>query len=242
MNASTQAITFFFGRRILNRFEFSPEDSHHIVRVLRHQAGDVIWAIDGSGTALEVELDSVSPRKALGVIVTEHPDYNELPQQLILVCGMIQPGKMDWLVEKSVELGVHRVYTVHATVKPGPGRLMRWARLARSAAKQCKRGHVPEIDEPAGLEEVISRLPERGVRLLADSDGSPAFSEALGTGSVTVAVGPERGFSQTDKGLMMDNGFAPVSLGLRRLRAETAAVSILSLVSQRLEGRCQGIP
>lgn len=241
MKTTDPAITFFFGRRVLRRFEFSPEDSHHLVRVLRHVTGDVIWAIDGSGTALEVELDSVSPRNATGTIVTEHPGYNELPQPLILVCGMISGGKMDWLVEKSVELGVQRVHTVNASINPGPGRLMRWARLSRSAAKQCKRSYVPEIDAPADLEEVISRLPKSGLRLLADPDGSPAFPETMGERSVTVAVGPEKGFSQADKSLMIESGFSLVSLGLRRLRAETAAVSILSLVSQRLEEGCKGI-
>lgn len=235
MNSTDPAVTFFFGKRILNQFEFSPEDSHHLVRVLRHETGDVIWAIDGSGTAMEVELSSVTPRIATGNIVAEHPGHNELSQPLILVCGMIQPGKMDWLVEKSVELGTSHVHTVRTRIKPGPGRRMRWARLARSAAKQCRRGYVPQIEAPATLEEVISRLPEGGCRLLADPDGSKGLPEAMRGGPVTVAVGPESGFSPSEKRLMEDNGFITVSLGLRRLRAETAAVSMLSLVALRLE-------
>jgi 16S rRNA (uracil1498-N3)-methyltransferase len=238
VKSGKDAVTFFFGKRILDRFEFLPEDSHHIVRVLRYDSGDIVWAIDGSGTAVEVALDEVSPRCASGVVVRAHADYKELPQSLILVCGMIQHSKMDWLVEKSVELGTHRIHTVTSRAKPGPGRLMRWSRIARSAAKQCKRGFVPQIDLPVDLEEVVSRLPSDGFRILADPGGSSVLPEGIEKGPVTVAVGPESGFTVSELDFLKASEFMPVSLGKRRLRAETAAIAALTLVAQGLEKGC----
>jgi 16S rRNA (uracil1498-N3)-methyltransferase len=227
-----EPVTFFFGKRLARRFEFASEDSHHLSRVLRHDSGDVVWAIDGSGTAFEVKLDLVGPRKSEGAIVAEHPKYNEPPCDIVLVQGLILQTKLDWLVEKATELGVTEIRLVSGGPKVGPGRFGRWQRIARSAAKQCRRGRIPVIHEPAPLEDVLATLPPASWRLLADPSGEEHFPKEGDPPTIVLAVGPEKGFSTDDKQRLVEAGFQPISLGIRRLRSETAAVAMLTVVGQ----------
>jgi 16S rRNA (uracil1498-N3)-methyltransferase len=229
-----EPVTFFYGQRWLDRFEFSPEDSHHLVRVLRYGAGDVVWAIDGSGTAFEVRLLDDAPRKAAGEIISSRRAHHELSRNVILIPGLIQQSKMDWLVEKAIELGATEIRPAATGGKVGPGRLKRWERISRSAAKQCLRGVIPKVSAPEPLEQIISDLPAGGVRIVADMQGTNELPDLASEGPVTLAVGPERGFSQAARELLVAAGFESLCLGRRRLRAETAAVTLLGIVAQQL--------
>lgn len=228
-----EPVTFFFGQRVGRRFAFAPEDSHHLSRVLRHGPGDAVWAIDGSGTAFEVQIEDIGPRHCEGVIKGEHPRFNEPPFEMILVQGLIQQTKLDWLVEKATELGVREIRLVAGGPKVGPGRFGRWQRIARSASKQCRRGRIPVIHQPAPLEEILAALPHASARLLADPAGSPHVSCEGITSPIVLAVGPEKGFDANDKHRLIDSGFQFVSLGIRRLRSETAAIALLALMTQQ---------
>lgn len=232
-------VTLFFGIRRLARFEFAPEDSHHLCRVLRHVAGDRVWALDGEGSVYEVALEDVGPRQVTGAILAEHPGLNEPHAPTILLQGLIGQSKMDWLVEKATELGATEIRPILGGPRIGPGRLKRWQRIARSAAKQCRRARVPAILDPAELRAHLDELPASTVRLLADPAGAHELPD-LGQGQViVVAVGPEKGFEASAREELLAAAFQPVSLGQRRLRSETAAVCLLSLVAQKRD-RPQG--
>lgn len=228
-------ITLFYGKRIASRFEFSSEDAHHLCRVLRHTTGDRVWAIDGSGTAYEVELEHIGARKATGLICDEHPRFNEPPRRILLLQGLIQQSKMDWLVEKATELGTTDILPVASTAKVGPGRQRRWQRLARSAAKQCRRGLIPSIQQPQPLDDIIAGLPDSSARFLLDPEGASDYPLDTDTpASIVLAVGPEKGFSAAQLEQLDHSGFVRISLGIRRLRAETAAVAALALLQPHL--------
>ncbi len=223
----SEPITLFFGSRILERFELAPEDTHHAVRVLRHKKGDIIWCIDGSGSLFGIQLDKTGSRTAGGTIVSERHAHNEPPLETTLVCGLTLVSRMDWLIEKATELGVTTVRPVEGRRHVGPGRIKRWERMARSAAKQCRRGRIPDICAPAPLDAILSDLPGDSLRLLADASGGALPFPGPKVDRVVVAVGPDIGFSTDERKSLLQNGFRPVSLGARRLRTETAAVAIL---------------
>jgi len=225
-------VTFFFGSRHQERFQLSPEDSHHAVRVLRHGPGDILWCIDGSGTAFEVLLAEADSRAAQGTIVREHSRFNEPAAQIELLCGMTQPARMDWVVEKATELGVHKIYPVLGGQAPGPGRVRRWSRIARGAAKQCCRGVVPQVFEPAALATQINLLAPGGLRIRAEVGGGKWPVQEVPPDRMVLAIGRDNGFSEPEVSLLADSGFTPVDLGPRRLRAETAVVAVLTLVSK----------
>jgi len=226
----TAPVTFFFGRHHSGRFTLDPEDSHHAVRVLRHKPGDVLWCIDGSGPAFEVDLERDDPRAAEGSVVAIHPDWNEPSVDVYLLTGMTQPARMDWLIEKATELGVRSIMPIKGRYKPGPGRKRRWSRIARSAAKQCQRGRIPDVFEPASLEELLGHIPESSRRLVAALEASEPILEADLDLAVVLAVGHDSGFSEIESNLLSEAGFRPISLGARRLRTETAVLSGLQAI------------
>jgi 16S rRNA (uracil1498-N3)-methyltransferase len=226
-------VTLFFGTRRLDRFEFAAEDAHHLCRVLRHIAGDRVWALDGNGSAYEVALETVAPRHVEGRIVGTYPNLNEAAAETILLQGLIGQSKMDWLVEKATELGVTEIRPLLGGPRIGPGRLKRWQRIARSASKQCRRARVPLLSDPVELEHHLRALPAESVRLLADPEGKRELPDLPIDGAIVVAVGPEKGFDRATRRGLLDASFQPVSLGPRRLRAETAAVCMLSLLAQK---------
>lgn len=223
-------VTLFLGRRAGTRVEFVAEDAHHLARVLRYQAGDRIWALDGENTVYEVELESIEPRLVVGTIRAEYPGLNEPALPTILVVGTIGQTKMDWLIEKATELGVSAVWPLTGRPHVGPGRVSRWRRMARSAAKQCRRASVPDVPEPRPLTECIAGLPGDSTRILADPAGATDLPPLAGT-AIVVAVGPEKGFDPADREALLAAGFRPVSLGARRLRSETAAIALLATVA-----------
>jgi 16S rRNA (uracil1498-N3)-methyltransferase len=230
-------VTFFFGRNRGGRFTLDPEDSHHAVRVLRHKPGEVLWCIDGSGPAFEVELERDDPRAAAGSVVALHPHWNEPAVDLFLLTGMTQPSRMDWLIEKATELGVGTILPVLGRYKPGPGRKRRWSRIARSAAKQCQRGRIPEVFEPAPLEELLDHLPESSRRLVATLEAHEPILESNGGLPVVLAIGHDSGFAEAENALLAKAGFRPISLGARRLRTETAVLSALQAIHSLLPYR-----
>jgi 16S rRNA (uracil1498-N3)-methyltransferase len=221
-------VTFFFGRQELERFVFSSEDSHHLVRVLRFRTGDTVWGIDGSGSAFEVRLEVADPRAAAGVVTAAHAEFNEPARRVVLIQGAIRPARMDWLVEKATELGVAEVWPIAGRPPVGPGRLRRWQRIARGAAKQCRRGRIPTVMGSRGLEEILGQLPERTCRLVAAPGGADRLPACAVERELILAVGPQRGFSEDERRRFAQLGFLPVSLGVRRLRAETAALCLLA--------------
>ena len=223
-------VTLFFGACRLDRFVLSPEDSHHAVRVLRRKIGDRVWCIDGSGTACEVVLDTVDPRAAAGEIVARHRQFNEPAWRIELLCGTAQPARMDWVVEKATELGVHEIRPLQGTLLPGPGRVRRWSRIARGAAKQCCRGCVPSICPPAGLDLHLAELAPGGLRLYAEFGGRP-LPDRSSLSRVVLAVGHDSGFTDAEVHSLEAAGFAAVDLGVRRLRTETAVVTLLAKLS-----------
>lgn len=227
---SALPVTFFFGARQKQSFQLSPEDSHHAVRVLRHAPGDLIWCIDGTGSAFEVVIVEADVRAAVGTIEREHPAFNEPGGRIELLCGMTQPARLDWVVEKGTELGLHELRPIVGPTPAGPGRVRRWSRIARGAAKQCRRGYVPLIHEPQALEAHLAQLGPGGRRLCADVSGAPLDPGESREERLILAVGHDSGFSNSELTLLQKAGFLPVSLGERRLRTETAVVALLARI------------
>jgi len=235
-------VTLFFGTRRLHRFEFAPEDSHHLCRVLRHNEGDLVWAIDGFGSVYEVVLDEIKARQVTGTIQAEHRGLSEPEAPTILLQGLIGQSKMDWLVEKATELGVTEIRPLLGGPRIGPGRLKRWQRIVRSAAKQCRRARVPTLFDPGELRIHLADVPLKSVRLLADPAGAPDLPKLNAGSSIVLAVGPEKGFDPVSREALLADSFLPVSLGPRRLRAETAAVCLLSLVARLRDRSASACP
>jgi 16S rRNA (uracil1498-N3)-methyltransferase len=215
---------------------------NHLRRVLRLRPQDRVVVFDDAGCEHEGIIHSLSEDRGEIEIIRSYQVNNESPLKTTLALGLTKGEKMDWVVEKATELGVHTVvpflsdYTIpKLNERKVAQRSERWQKIALSAAKQCGRVRIPEIlalSEFCDLLETVSldalRLlfweKEREQRLSDLKEARATISE------VFVMIGPEGGFSAHEAALALGQDFKAVRLGPRILRSETAAVAALSAV------------
>lgn len=211
----------------------SERAAHHLVRVLRHRVGDPVVLFDGNGREATAEIVSAHRRHGCSVQVIETFEVcRESPLRIELLPGLSRGEKMDLVIQKAVELGVAAIRPIisqRSEVRPGnsaTGRLARWREIVIGACEQSGRAHLPEIHAPVTVEEISSDAPTRLVlnpgaaAQLADSP--PVRNE------VSIAIGPEGGFSEQDLAMFDSNGFSAVRFGPRILRTETAGIAAVS--------------
>jgi 16S rRNA (uracil1498-N3)-methyltransferase len=166
----------------------------------------------------------------------------ESPLKIILGVGLLKSSKLDWLIQKTTELGVAEVvpfYSLHVVPRwekapPLAGsRQSRWEKIASEAAKQCGRARVPKIHSPRSFEEVLVMKSEEATKILLwEKEPAGSLKNVLpSTASAIYAlIGPEGGFSDEEALRARGAGFQPIRLGPRILRAETAGIVIASLL------------
>lgn len=220
--------------------ELTGEEAKHCIRVLRARVGDRITVFDGRGRSAPAEILALSRDRArlrLGAESTEP----EPAVEVVLAQAVLKGKAMDLLLQKSVELGAHRIQplvTRHAVVQPGEGKEEKWRRAVLEACKQCGRSRVPEVAAVAALGEWLASPPE-GLRLIASlAPGAVPMREAVqaagSPGRVTVLVGPEGDFAPEEIDAAVAVGFIPVRLGAPVLRSETAAFYCLAALGYAL--------
>jgi len=216
-----------------------PEDEvRHMYKVLRKKKGDTVWAVDGEGTAYQVEIQYIGRNGGWGKIRTIRRRLGEPVADITLAQSVLKGDRFEWLVEKSVEMGVHRIIpmiTENTVTTAGPQKLARWRRVALAAMKQCGRSVLPEITEAKTITQVLALGTGCSCRLIAHPapEGRALLIKAEDQPAVTqkavLVVGPEGGFTEEEIAEAGEQGYLAVSLGPRRLRAETAGIVFLSL-------------
>lgn len=198
----------------------------HLFRARRLAVGARLRAVDGEGRARWAEVAEVDRRQGLLTLGEEAPSL-EPARRVELVVAALRKERASWLVEKATEVGVRAVRFVNTERTPrefGDGSFDRFRRVAEAALEQCQRSRLPEITgmHPwEGLEELLSGTPRR---LFLDGAGEPAVGLA-GERPLVLLVGPEGGFTGSERDELLERGCRPISLGSRTLRVETAAVA-----------------
>ncbi|MFQ6673619.1 MAG: RsmE family RNA methyltransferase [Fidelibacterota bacterium] len=218
-----------------NRFELNGSEGHHLAHVARLGVGDEILLLDRLGTAYGGKIEDIHGGIISGIILKTVEEYHEPTTAIHLGIGNLKGSKLCTVVEKGTELGVRSItpLSMAHSVKKGINR-ERLGRVAESAAKQCGRGRIPVVRRITPFDEWCAKLsPEDGV-LTHDSDSSIPVQQWLksrgaGSGEVWLTVGPEGGYHPDELDLAAERGLSHVSLGPRRLRSETAAVSAIAL-------------
>jgi 16S rRNA (uracil1498-N3)-methyltransferase len=211
------------------------EEAQHSTKVLRKKAGEEIIGIDGAGQMLVCKIRALGKEVVELHILERHSGWGEKPQRIhLLISPLHKPDRLEWLIEKAVELGVTDIvpYVGKHTVKTGV-RLDRLERIMIAALKQCMRSQLPVLHEPMPFKQAV-KLPQAEVSLLAHAElGKPM--DTLGIDwqkvmSAVILIGPEGDFAQEEIDEALKMGFLAVSLGENRLRSETAAIHTLGLV------------
>jgi 16S rRNA (uracil1498-N3)-methyltransferase len=220
---------------------------HHLRDSLRLHPGDSLTLNDGCGTRYRVEVTHVTSQAIDSHIIDQQTEPARKTSPIVLGQALIKGDKMEWVIQKATELGVDTIVPIHSThsvIKPRPERLehqrTRWERIARDAAQQSERWALPTIADPIDLLQVCRQYASVPVKaLLAErSTGLSLATMRLPESHqdpVVLLVGPEGGWAADEQTLAQEQGFVPLTLGPRILRAETAAIAALSILQSRLD-------
>lgn len=231
---------FISPERIANEeVSLQAREVRYLVRVLRLESGDHVLVFTGEGQEFVTQLiDNGLGGFSLVIKEALEPE-RESPLRLILAQGLLKGEKMKFVIQKITELGVTSVIPL-ITARAIPLveedretlRLQRWETIAREAAKQSGRAVVPRVQPFTHFEELLGQR-EGGGLILWEDEPRPLRQALSGLGSpeiLTVAVGPEGGFSEQEVAAAQESGFVSAGLGSRILRAETAAVTIVGIL------------
>lgn len=225
-------------------FALPPGAARH-VQVLRMQPGDALTLFDGAGGEYEATIERMGRSDVSVTVGVHHPVEREATRAVHLAVGMPANERMDWLVEKATELGVASIQplaTAHGVLRLSGERAEKkrahWEAIAIAACEQCGRNRVPVIHPVrsfSGNSGWIDAQQDEGATarfVLSLAEGTQGIAAAAAAHApdnrdVRVLSGPEGGLSAAEEQEAIARGFAPVTLGLRVLRAETAALAAL---------------
>ena len=225
-------------------------DVNHIKNVLRMRPGEEVQISDGSGKAYLCRVGSYAEGKAVLDIFREMDSDAELPSKIFLFQGLPKGDKMDWIVQKAVELGVYSIVPFSAKrsivkldEKKARKRQERWQAIAKGASEQSGRSRIPEVqpvksfaealDAASGLDLVMIPYElEEGMERTVQ-----VIENIMPGQSIGIFIGPEGGFEEEEVEQAKSTGAEPVSLGKRILRTETAGLTTLSILMYHLESR-----
>jgi 16S rRNA (uracil1498-N3)-methyltransferase len=211
----------------------------HALRVLRLKSGDAVMLFNGDGHEYPARLVIAGIRDVRAEVASRESPVRESPLQVTLVQTLARGEKMDWIIQKTTELGVARVVPVtteRSEVKldaaRGEKRLDHWRAVAIAACEQCGRNVLPAIEAPVELSAWLKTTSamEAGSRWMLHPDGATRVRDlsAMSPATLVLAVGPEGGFGDSDVAALRAHGFGELAMGPRILRTETAGVAAIA--------------
>ncbi len=213
-----------------------PAGAARHVQVLRLQPGDVITLFNGEGGEFDATVTRMGRSDVDVEVGTHRPVEREAARVVHLLAGITANDRMDWLVEKATELGVASITPLVAerSVLKLKGeraekKLAHWQGVAVAAAEQCGRNRVPMVHPAVTLNEWLKQAAAGERWVLSLSEGTRPLAQMTGSAAVTVLSGPEGGLSPSEEATALSAGFAPITLGPRVLRAETAPLAVLAV-------------
>lgn len=228
--------------------EITGDDVHHIRQVLRMRPGEEVLVSSGDDWEYTCRITALEDERVSAQILDVQKPGRELASRLYLFQCIPKGDKMEWIIQKAVELGVYQIIPVASRRcvvkldgKKAESRLARWNAVAASAAKQSKRMIVPGVMPLQNFSEALRRAEELDVRLIPyeRAEGMAATRRLLGQilpgQSVGILIGPEGGFEEEEVKAAEQAGFCSVTLGKRILRTETAGITALSILMYLLE-------
>lgn len=217
-----------------------PKDAARHIMVLRLSAGDTLTLFNGLGGEYHARITRIDRQRVTTEIVSHSSREAELPYRITLAQGIPEATKMDWIIEKAVELGVSDIIplaaqrsVVRLNNDRAEKRLSRWQAIAISAAQQCGRNRLPHIASPVGTGEYL-RQTTPSPRILFSPRATETLSEwtrRQKPQNITLLIGPEGGFSPEEENMAEQQGVTFLSMGPRILRTETAGLAAVAAIN-----------
>lgn len=214
-----------------------PDAVHrHAVQVLRLKPGALIHLFDGNGHEFEASLTAVEKRRSQVQLGQKLNQLSESPLQITLLQGVSRGERMDFAIQKAVELGVKTIVpvvtercNVQLSQQRAQKRMAHWQGVLVSACEQSGRSYLPILAEVTSLEQALTHVSD-DLRLVLDPAAKTGFHDLRKPSALTLLIGPEGGLSDPEIQLAQANGFTALQFGPRILRTETAATAALAVV------------
>lgn len=237
---------------INQHFQLDDSDNHHLVNVMRSKINGTIHIVDSKNRLYLTRIHDIIDGKAmLEVIDLETVAEVELAVKVTIACGLSKNDKLDYIVQKATEIGMHEFIplALERDVVKWPGnkiqtRIDRLQKIAKEASEQSKRIVVPQIKKLTKLSNLINKSVDYDYIIVAYEEFAKQgklgalkeiLSEIKSNQSILVVFGSEGGISESEIHLLQAANFQLISLGPRILRAETAPIYLLSAISYHLE-------
>lgn len=236
---------FFAEGRFTEKITIKKSDLKHIKNVLRLKEADEIVITDMDGKTAICKIASFSDGIELS-LVGFLPEDNEPCLHVILAQGLGKGDKMDFVVQKAVELGVSEVVPLsldRCVVSYNKEKALlkkeRWQKIAEEAAKQSGRGNIPQVHEVMSLQAMLEMFPTEAAIVFYENEKNKSLRDLFReidkeSKKLLLLIGPEGGFSESEIDICIKAGLKKASLGKRILRTETAAVAALAVVMYEL--------
>lgn len=231
-----------------HRIHITGGDVNHIKNVLRMQRGEELWVSGGGEKEYFCTIEEASENEILCHIqYAQTPSY-ELPGKIVLFQCLPKGDKMEWIIQKAVELGASEIVPVAARrcvvrldVKKAEKKVSRWQQIAEGAAKQSRRMKVPKIHSVQSFQDALLLWEGLDVKLfpyeLAQgmANTREVFAKIQRGNTIGIFIGPEGGFEEEEVQAALAKGAQVITLGKRILRTETAGLAVLSVLMFQLE-------
>lgn len=224
-------------------------DVNHMKNVLRMKPGEEVTVSDGNNCRYLCRIKEYRETgEAMLTVIQKEENDTELPSKIYLFQGLPKQDKMDFIVQKAVELGVYQIIpvalkrcVVRLDEKKAQKKVSRWQEISKSAAKQSGRGLVPEVKNVLSWQEALELAAKLDVLLIPyelakGMDKTKKLLAAIRPGqSIGIFIGPEGGFEKAEVFEALEKGAEAITLGRRILRTETAGITTLSVLMFQLE-------
>lgn len=239
-----------------NRITVTGPDVNHIKNVLRMKPGEQVLISSKEGGEYLCRVNEFTREAVIFSRMKAMDMQRELPARIHLFQGLPKSDKMELIIQKAVELGVYRIIPVETKrvvvkldAKKEETRLRRWNAISESAAKQSKRGIIPEVAKVTSYQHSLDMASGFGLKIVpyecakGIGETGKLLNQAAPGMDIAVFIGPEGGFEEEEIRLAKEHGVRPVTLGNRILRTETAGLCILSVLMMSLEqqGECHKV-
>lgn len=233
-----------------NKVYMQGADVNHMKNVLRMKPGEDVRINDGMGKTYLCCISAYEEKGAVLDIFKELDAETELPSRIVLFQGLPKGDKMEWIVQKAVELGAYSIVpfaakrsVVKLDEKKAAKKQERWQAIAKGAAEQSGRSIIPEVQKVMTFAEALEAAKNLDVLLIPYEleQGMKETVKIIGNitpgQSVGIFIGPEGGFEEEEVDRAKEAGACPVTLGKRILRTETAGLTALSILMYHLESQ-----
>lgn len=228
-----------------NFAKISGEDYNHIRNVLRMKIGTKILINDKEkSNSYLAEIQEIGAKEIICKVI-EKMASNEMSVNVTLFQGIPKSDKMEYIIQKSVELGVSEIVPTEmkncvAKINNEENKLTRWNKISETAAKQSKRSIIPKVESKISFDDLLNRIKEFDLVIVAyENEKHTSLKDVLqnckGVKNIAIIIGPEGGIDTKELKLLEDNGVQVASLGKRILRTETAPIVMLSMILYEYE-------